>query len=110
MSSSPKVTQSYLTGPFVGRYEIADNPCRIYFINQVMKGDLFMSEYRDIHNNVFNVIQRTVVPETEEDRKIAKEVILDDLFNIFAPVNNPTAKAERLVKRPASSGSGNGAC
>lgn len=44
-----------------------------------------MSEYRDVHNNVFNVIQRTIAPETEEDRQIAKEVILDDLFNIFAP-------------------------
>ena len=44
-----------------------------------------MSEYYDIHNNVFKVIQRTVAPETEEERQIAKEVILDDLFNIFAP-------------------------
>ena len=44
-----------------------------------------MSEYYDIHNNVFKVIQRTVAPETEEERQIAKEVILDDLFKIFAP-------------------------
>ena len=44
-----------------------------------------MSEYRDIHNNVFKVIQWTNAPETEEDRQDAKEVILDDLFNIFAP-------------------------
>jgi hypothetical protein len=56
-----------------------------------MKGDFFMSEYRDIHNNVFKVIQRTVVPETEEDRQIAKEVILDDLFNIFAPAKKVAA-------------------
>lgn len=43
-----------------------------------------MSEYHDIHNNVFKVIQRTVASETEEDRQYAREVILDDLFNIFA--------------------------
>lgn len=56
-----------------------------------------MSEYRDIHNNVFKVIQRTLTPEAEEDRQIAKEVILDDLFNIFAP-----AKAKVAVGVKAS--------
>ena len=50
-----------------------------------------MSEYRDIHNNVFKVIQRTIAPETEEDRQDAKEVILDDLFNIFAPAKKVAA-------------------
>ena len=32
MSSSPRVTQSYLIDPFVGRYEITDNPYLIYCI------------------------------------------------------------------------------
>ena len=50
-----------------------------------------MSEYYDIHKNVFKVIQRTVAPETEEERQIAKEIILDDLFNIFAPAKKVAA-------------------
>lgn len=50
-----------------------------------------MSEYRDIHNNVFKVIQRTLTHETDEERENAKEVILDDLFNIFATTKVKTA-------------------
>lgn len=50
-----------------------------------------MSEYRDIHNNVFKVIQRTLTHETDEERENAKEVILDDLFNIFATTKAKTA-------------------
>ena len=52
---------------------------------------LCMSEYRDIHNNVFKVIQRTLTHETDEERENAKEVILDDLFNIFATTKVKTA-------------------
>ena len=43
-----------------------------------------MSEYRDIHNNVYNIIQRSVDFATEDDKRISKEQILEDLFNIFA--------------------------
>ncbi len=38
-----------------------------------------MSEYYDIHNNAFKVIQRTITTENDE------ESILDELYNIFSP-------------------------
>jgi hypothetical protein len=50
-----------------------------------MKGEFFMSEYRDIHNNVYNIIQRSIDFANEDDKQASKEQILDDLFNIFAP-------------------------
>lgn len=43
-----------------------------------------MSEYRDIHNNVYTIIQRSIDFATEDDKRISKEQILEDLFNIFA--------------------------
>ena len=44
-----------------------------------------MSEYRDIHNNVYTIIQRSIDFVNEDDKQASKEQILDDLFNIFAP-------------------------
>lgn len=44
-----------------------------------------MVEFRDARNNVFTVIQRTVLPENPEDREKIKESVLDSLFNVFSP-------------------------
>lgn len=38
-----------------------------------------MTEYKDLHNNVYKVIQHTL--SIDED---GRENILDDLFNIFS--------------------------
>lgn len=38
-----------------------------------------MTEFRDLHNNVYKVIERTLNPDNEE----VKETVLDELFNIF---------------------------
>lgn len=43
-----------------------------------------MSEYYDIHNNVYKIIQRTLIAENDEE---AKENILNELYNIFS--NSP---------------------
>ncbi len=44
-----------------------------------------MSEYRDSHNNVYKIIERSIAPQNEEEREMNRDVILDELFNIFAP-------------------------
>lgn len=51
-----------------------------------------MSDYRDIHNNVYKVIQRTLTPETDEEREMVKDGILNDLFNIFDPAHAKTTR------------------
>ncbi len=51
-----------------------------------------MSEYRDIHNNVYKVIQRTPSVD-EETRKEKEEMILDSLFAIFMPANTKKTAA-----------------
>lgn len=38
-----------------------------------------MTEFRDLHNNVYKVIERTLNSDNEE----VKENVLDELFNIF---------------------------
>lgn len=52
-----------------------------------------MSEYRDIHNHVLNVIERTVPLATEEEQQIAKEAIINELFRIFSRKSKTSEKA-----------------
>ena len=58
-----------------------------------MKGAHHMSEYRDIHNHVLNVIERTVPLATEEEQQIAKEAIINELFRIFSRKSKTSEKA-----------------
>ena len=44
-----------------------------------------MSEYRDIHNNLYTIIQRSVDFANDDDKEFSKEQILEELFNIFVP-------------------------
>ncbi len=50
-----------------------------------------MSEYYDIHNNAFKVIQRTLVNENNE------ESILDELYNIFT--SSPAPSEAVLIQK-----------